>query len=140
MSVPTPSTWQQSWLNLQQAIQQATPLSQASTSQATAITNAVQILSAQVQLYLASLTPLDPKIVPTQQFLNELNLIARNVQVGESFRTTSVQGVSLARTAALTYGDPSLGVALAQANGLPTTRISDTVYQTIILPPFPSSL
>ncbi len=140
MSAPTPSTWQQSWLNLQQAIQQASPIGQATVAQATAITNAVQILSAQVQLYLASLAPLDPKIVPTQQFLNELNLIARNVQVGESFRTTSVQGVSLARTATLYYGDPSLGVDLAEANGLPTTRISDTVYQTIILPPFPSSL
>lgn len=140
MSVSPPSSWNQSWLNLQQAIQQATPISQATIAQATAITNAVAILVAQVQAYINALSPLDTKIAPATRFINELNLIARNVQVGESFRTTGVQGSTLARTATLYYGDPSLGKDLAEANNLPSTRIPNTVYQTIILPPFPSAL
>lgn len=134
---PTTQAWQPAWSNVQASLQQGAPLSQASQSTATNITNQITALTSQVQPYLAALAVTDPKIVPATQFLNALTLISRNVVGGKAPRTVQVSGGSLSRIAAQYYGDASLGVAIAQANGLPSTRIPDGVTKTIILPPFP---
>jgi cytochrome c551/c552 len=69
--------------------------------------------------------------------LNALILVSRNVQQGQAPRTVQVIGGSLATVAAKYYGDVSLTMQLAQANGLSTAQLPSGVFKTIILPPFP---
>jgi hypothetical protein len=131
------AAWGGNWDGLQSALQQASPLSQASPAAATSIANTITSLSSQVKSYVSTLSQIDPKIVPATQFLNALTLISKNVIQGQAPRTVDVSGDTLTTVALKYYGDVSLGMAIAQANGLSRVKLAAGVLKNIILPSFP---
>jgi hypothetical protein len=90
------------------------------------------------QNYFDTLNPnsTSPQYVQASNLASYSSLISQNIQRGQTSRTLVVHGpADLCMIASQYYGDPSLGPALALANGIVGVNLSQSQVYTIALPP-----
>lgn len=134
--------------DIQIKIQGVQSIASASQSQLAPILTEVQNAATLMNNYLTPLLALSgsqatysvfQKISKAQKILNALNLVASNLQNGQSVVTVQAIGADLMQLASLYYGDPSLYTVIKEANNLTSFRLPSGSMTTLKIPPVPSS-
>jgi hypothetical protein len=114
------------------------PIAQATRASVNAALTQINATLALARAYAAALgvtTPLQ-MISNATALVDQLVLLAANVQSGQSVRTITVQGGNLLTIAAREFGDPELATELAKVNNLVSLTLSTTAITKLVIPPF----
>jgi hypothetical protein len=126
-----------------QALQNASPISGASSQQLAQTLAQVSATISTVQQYLGPLQSLTgsadlQKLFLAQGILSNLQVISANLGSGNPAKTELVMGASLVELATTHYGDPSLWTVIAAANGLWSMSPLSSAGTTLKIPPKPA--